>query len=90
MAFNKQIADQILEATRRRFPEVIGNFQHLQDLTGMTAKPFDDEWGFALEALEADGLIQFQYATRTGMDKYFRGFVNMTVTPKGRTTDIAA
>jgi hypothetical protein len=90
MALNKELADKILNAARERFPEPVGNFEDLQALTDMAGKPFDDEWRLALEALEAEGLIQFQHAIRSGVDKNFRGFVNMTVTPKGRTEDIAA
>jgi len=89
MAFDTQLANAILEAARERFPEAVGNLEHLKDLTGIREQS-DDDWSAALRALEAEGLVQFHPAIRTGIDQYFRGFVNMTVTSKGRTTNIAA
>jgi hypothetical protein len=84
-----QLADDILKAARESFPQPIANFAHLQDLTAMTDKPYSDEWRLALDALEAEGLIRFQNAVRTGIDKYLQDFVNMSVTHEGRTTDIS-
>ena len=86
MPFSTQIANNILVVARKQFPDSIGNLEHLKDLTGIQTT--DTEWSSALRALEAEGLVEFQTAVRTGVDKYFRGFVNMTVTPKGRATNL--
>ena len=85
MAFDKQLADKILKIAREKFPEKIANLGHLQQLTG---KEGDNELLLALVALESESLIEFQTTVRTGVDKTLRNFVNLSVTPKGRTTDI--
>ena len=54
MAFDKQLADEILKIAREKFPEKIADLRHLKELTGTT----------------------------------LRDFVNLSVTPKGRTTDV--
>jgi hypothetical protein len=88
MAFDKQLANEILRLGREKFPDKIANLHHLKDLMGMEEGQADNGLLLALEALEAESLIEFQIPVRTGLDKPLRDFVNLSVTPKGRTTDI--
>ncbi|MFL6437684.1 MAG: hypothetical protein ACJ71Q_08905 [Terriglobales bacterium] len=83
MAYNKELADKIVRAARERFPEAVGNWQELQELTGVKGTEWE-EWRLALEALEADGLISYDYPVRGGIDNHLHSFVGLKVTQKGR------
>ena len=81
--YDKELAKQILDVTRDRHPEPIGNLDELKEILNLSEKPHDD-WRLALDALEADGLIAFDQPLRTGIDKYLQNFINLRVTRAGR------
>jgi tRNA(Ile)-lysidine synthase TilS/MesJ len=81
--FDERLAQTILSIARARFPGTIANMAQLREILGAEHRP-EEEIRSALEALVADGLIEFQHPVRTGMDQVLRDFVNMKVTHQGR------
>jgi hypothetical protein len=84
MAYDQDLANKILLAADRAYPDAISGFSDLQLALGFAAKAWDDDWRLALEALLAQGLVTIDNPTRTGRDQVLRGFVGLRITQLGR------
>jgi hypothetical protein len=84
MAYNKNLAKEIYTFAQERFPDAISNRNELRVML-KSDQHTDEDLRLALEALRADGWVQFN-PVETGHDKFLRDFTNLKVTPKGRNT----
>ena len=84
MAYNQELANSILQAAYDKFPDAIPGFPDLQQRTGRTGKPWDDDWRLAIDALQQRGLITIDHPVEPGSIKKARGFIALRITEVGR------